>query len=292
MSVSYSFYKYLVHNNQKKPVFFQEHFDFFKSVEGKFTAHRKVDPTPDEYDTFIMRVKAVQISGHNCIVFDVARKISLKIERQYDNKKNDIFFAEVPSKDTEWTHVVIIPKLGVLGIRNHTVGSISHSSGMNRIKSVLKEHAKVDLSFELTSFTNDIEKIVSDLQINKLDFSVRPFNPHPHRLGKKLHDMMDFDGIGKLSGSAVPLKEHIEKGEDGLLSEILGLREQGYGTIGLSGKTNDGIELKLQKPQMSMSKAENLKLLQKSPAIKISIPEDVDEGKEDGFVVDIILGYI
>jgi len=279
-SWAFSFYEYKLTDSNGNAVTFSDVPKIFDTIKQLRAPHRQDIDRPSEFNTLIIRLKHETFLGHNCVVFDIARLINLKIEHTYDFDKDDLRITSRTSNDTQWTRVVLIPKIGKLAIRDGSGDTLAAKNGLRRIKSVVRFHSDYDFIFEEIKDLSDIEATLKTLHLLKFDFQARPFNPHPSSPGQRLHDLLEADKIGRLTGSAIPLDGEMTLGKGGLMQEVLGLQEGGYSTTGFEGHTDDNIYIKYKKKPLGASKAETLRRQKKPTEIIIKFPPDLENDDE------------
>ncbi|MCH9000272.1 MAG: sigma-70 family RNA polymerase sigma factor [Proteobacteria bacterium] len=157
---SYAFFRYLITDLLDNSVPWEDHAAIIEQVEGKLVPHRKADPEPHDHDTFIMRQRQETIASAPCVIFDVAKKIMLRVEHRYNPATNDLDLTSVKADDTHWTHVVMVPNMGMVAIRDGSGERLTANSGASRIRSILRHSDLSEFEFERTATSQDVMQAV------------------------------------------------------------------------------------------------------------------------------------
>lgn len=254
-----------------------------KRITGTIVAHRKPEASSDEADTFSMRAAERVVSAEKILTWDVGFYVRLRSSARYDRRADDVAITVTPDDGIRYTSFVAIPRLGVVAVNDrsgdHYLGA---QPGIARFKTVFKNTVpNGEAQIVLGATHADARKALSDWSISKFSFTVWPFNPHPRDPGRKLSELFERDGIGKLTGSATPMPgKEMRLREGGYIEETLGLTEAGYGQIGVDGTTPEGREAALRKPQFSLDKKVNEKTQAAPQILRVYIEPQETEKKE------------
>jgi len=240
-STPYVFYSYSIINYQSdEEVHPSKHFSIFKSVHKAPIAYRKQDPSEADKDTQLVVLKDMKIGQKQVITFFISRQI---VERQinlYRKNKDEVELGVEKTDDTSLTRFVVVPHLKKMAIQDKSGEHfINANSAISRLKKILSEVAEHTLISEYAASAEDVRKALAAWKIDEVNFTARPFNPHPSTPGDIFSAQMAENNsivTGRVKAKKGVL-EHIKKG---FIGEILGLSEKGYADIGAKGKTQQG----------------------------------------------------
>jgi hypothetical protein len=287
---AYTFYRYVFLDAEDEELAADEQRVLIDGVVGTEVPHRKSDPTPNEFDTFIMRPSFDPVHGEPVVAFDVAHTKKLRVEHRYDPDRDDIEMTEVRADDTVWTHAILIPRLGIAALRDGSGDKLSSDSGVSRIKSIVRFCRGGDFVYTKTASTADVRRAAKILGLTEFRFQVRPFNPHPKVLGEKLHELMKVNDVQQLNATAKPSFDHTMNANDGgVLAEAIGLADEGYGAYGFKGVTENGVRVTYAKQPFKESREEALRQQSRPAKMKIIVPDDDEEMTEDEYIVKTVL---
>jgi len=291
--ISYCFYKYAILDEAEEPIYTHEHADIMHGFAGNRVAHRKPEPSPNEYDTFIMRFRNQVLAGLDCAIFDVARGVDVRVEHRYNPNTDDLELVDVPANDTIWTRFIMVPRMERMGIRDGSGDMLSASQGANRLRSIVRGLSDFDFSFYRTATSGEVSQAATRLGLTEFSFTSRPTNPHPVVPGEIMDELMRKARVGKMTGKAEPVfGETMSVADEGLISESIGLAEEGYGQIGFKGTTNSGTEVAYPKPKFERSREGNIRQQAKASSLKVFVPTgDVDVSEEEYVVRTMIEIY-
>ena len=215
----------------------EQHTELMK-LRGVTVVHRKGDDLEAEPDTLTMMPSIWLQSGKNGVAWACGYYVRARTEANYDPETDSISQELVGSAGIRYTKFIAVPSLGVVAICDRTSDAhLGALQGVSRLKSVLKAAGKgVEVAITLAATQSDVRQALSNWALDEVSFTVRPFNPHPRDPGRKLSELFERDGIGKVSGSAYAVAgKKMRMAEGGYIEETLGLVEHGYGQVGVSG---------------------------------------------------------
>ena len=252
---------------QERPLSAQEQFQVLQQIRGTLVAHRKADPGPDDADTLVIRPKKLALGGRDVLTWDVGQQLTGRSEAFYDADTDEVHRRWSGGDAIRYASFVAIPSLGALAVNDRT-GEIhlGSAAGISRMKTVFRGIVEGgDIAITQAASHADARRAVETWTLDRFDFAVRPFNPHPRDPGRTLSEIMARDNIGSLQGRAVPAPGvEMRKNEGGYIGEAVGLADAGYGQYGMRGRTPEGREVALKKPKFDLNKARN-ETIQASP---------------------------
>lgn len=286
MRASWVYFRYQILDQYDELLPAREHPTLLESVRGKPAPYRKADPEPHDLNNYVMQLRSEQIRGEACEVFSVGHSIESRLERRYNRAEDRVEVRSVEADDMRLTTIIMVPRLGMIAVKDGSGDRLNAVSGAGRLGAVLKFNTKCDFKFERTSSHEDVVHAMESLQLEEFTFEVRPFNPHPSNPGQQLHEMLSRNGIGKLKAQALPSTGSAMNSEpEGLISEATGLSGRGYGQFGLTGRTPSGAQIKFKKPPMVGDTGKDIEQQEKPTALRVTVPVDEGEFSEYEHVV-------
>ena len=287
---SYAFIRYNIVDENDRIIEANTHGDLIRQLENQHAPHRNPMQQPPDYDTFIMQVEVLNLSAEDVILFDIARHIKNRVEHRYNPNAKKLNMVSTNADDTQWTRVVLVPRLNIAGIRNGTGDNkFSARSGVARIKSVVRHITGGDFRHEEAGKPEDMDEAIKRLNLTDFNFTVIPFNPHPSNPGQKLHDLLEASSVGRLRGDAKPKGLTMEVENDGLLDDVIGMSQKGYGQYGFEGRTDSGAEIAYKKPTMHQDKQKNLAERRKPMEMRAHVQQGNASRREEENVVKAIV---
>ena len=282
-SVPFLFCRYTF-TKKGKPLSAEEQHEEFMTLRGRTVLHRKGDDDDAEPDTLTMMPGMwLQKKGRQVVVWSCGYYLKVRTEASYNPKTDAIEHAHLASNGIKYTQFVAVPSLGIVAICDRASdATLSAAQGISRLKSVIRHGAKdLDLQVKLAASQSDMKKALTDWSLDQVQFTVRPFNPHPRDPGRQLSALFDRDGIGKLVGTAVPAPGKVMRmAEGGYIEETLGLVEHGYGQLGVSGQTPNGMKASIKKPTFSQDKSENTKHQEDPHSLRVLVEDHGGQNNE------------
>lgn len=250
-------YELTIHD---RPLSAAEQLEFLQRVRGRLVVHRKSDPSPDDADTLIMRPKKLQAQRYNVLTWDVGQQLSGRSQAQYDPEADEVQHVWSDGRAVRYASFVAVPSLGALAINDRLSDIyLGAAAGISRMKTIVRNTIDgADISITQAASHADSRRAIETWSLDRFEFVVRPFNPHPRDPGRTLSEIMARDNIGTLQGRAVPAPgQKMKSNEGGYIEETVGLSEAGYGQFGIRGRTPEGREVALKKPKFDLDKNKN-----------------------------------
>ena len=291
-AAAYVFCRYQILNQNEKPLSAREEFEMFEEVIGRPIAYRVRDPQPDDYDTFLMKAREKRILSYTVHTWEIGQDIKFREATKYDKKKDETKNEVVETDEIRSTKFLGIPNLGVFAVED-TVSerSLGARSAVGRFTSVIETLKKdFDVRVTFAGTPQDAQRALDTWTLDQFTFTVRPFNPTPKKLGEQLHDFMVADKMGSLRAVALPDDAHdMRDSHKGLISEVKGLSDAGYGQYGAAGKTPDGLRASISKPKFELDKTKNMEHQAENRTLKIYIERGETLNQEEAAIVKALL---
>lgn len=288
--ISYCFYKYAILDEFEDSIYPDEHAKIIRGIACQKVAHRKPNPGPLDRDTFIMRFREEVLAGQECAIFDVAKSVDYRVEHRYNPDSDDLDLVDVNADDTIWTHLIMVPAMERIGIRDGSGERLTADQGANRVRSVIRGLTALDFSYERTATSREVANAAQRLGLTEFTFTARPANPHPSRPGELMDELLRKAKVGKMTAKTEPVYGHtLSVADEGVVSEAIGLANDGYGQYGFKGTTGTGVEVAYKKPKYEGTKEGNLKQQAKPSSLKVLVPSDDTRASEEEHVVKTML---
>lgn len=286
---SYIFYRYYIYDEADDFVDHSQHRQIVRSAKGEGAPYRSKDPSAGDLNNYIMRYKSKKIEDESASVFDVGYKIASRVENRWNERDDEFELVDTPANDVVFTRVILVPKLGIAAVKDGSGDRLPARSGIARTRSIIEFLTDYSFEYSKTAEMDDVEKAMQLYRVVEFDFKVRPFNPHPKNPGDKLDELMNIAKVGSLRGHAEPsASEGMEKKEDGLLDEVVGLSKEGYGQFKLKAETPSGAKLTYGQPRFTGDRDKNEAASQRPRELKVSVPKNDSESREDAQVVKVM----
>lgn len=268
-------------------------YDTLCELRGKMFPHRKgSDPSPDDADSCLMMPRKWIQNKRIILSWKVGQQLLQRTKSSYIRDADSIKISVEDTDEMRYTTFVGVPILGVLAVSDqvgeHWLGA---KAGVSRFGSCFKNVPGGKAEIELAGDARDFHRALETWDLDQFSFSVRPFNPHPAQMGRRLHEMMEEDGIGALRGVAVPrqnTKMHAAGG--GFINEAVGLAEAGYGQVGARG-TTPGYKANISKPAFSGDRKKDQHQQAKPRVLKVYVPSSDVESEHEAEVAKALLEF-
>jgi hypothetical protein len=288
---AYLFCRYSILDDED-PITPDEEWAMLNEIKGQPIAYRTREPSPDDYDTFLMRPRRKQYAGFTVHTWVVARDIRERERSRHDKRADDVVNDMVPTEEIRHTKFIAIPRLGVFAvddsISDRTLGA---KSAVSRFTAVIEQNVlDTEVVVNFAGTPDDAQRALETWTLDQFSFTVRPFNPTPRKLGEQIHELMIADGVGKLTAIATPVHgADMKDSHEGLIAEAKGLTEEGYGQYGAIGTTPDGLKASLSKPKFTMDKEKNKLAQAQNRTLKVYIPKGNNAEEDEEAIIRALL---
>lgn len=287
--VPYVLFRYHLWDEADDRVPWKNQFEIIESVRGKASPRKLGDTERKNFNNYVMRVRKEHIENELVITFDVGYRITTRVELRWNRRKDEYDMVDVEADDTVHTRVVMVPRLGIMGVKDASGDNLSAGGAMARLRTIIDTHTDCELAYARTASEEDVEAAISKLSILEFKFEVRPFNPHPSAPGEKLDELLKVAGVGRFKGTAEARGKHMTNAEGGLVNEAVGLSNKRYGQYSVKGKTSSGAVVTYDKPPFSTDRDKTEAAAERPRALKVAVPRDDPDIAEVEYVVKVIL---
>jgi hypothetical protein len=209
-----------------------EEWKLLTDIKGKPIAYRVRDPKRDDYNTYIMQPREKSYFGYAVYTWSVANDLKFRQRSKYDRIADEVKDEIVETDEVRHTGFIALPALGVMAvddsISERSLGARAAVARFRAVVETLIDDSDVVIHFAGTP--QDAQRALETWTLDEFSFSVRPFNPHPEKLGEIMDELMRKDNVGSLRGVALPAaSQPMRDSHGGLIAEAKGLSEAGYG---------------------------------------------------------------
>lgn len=255
-------------------------------------AYRVRDPQPDDRVNYIIQPAQRRRQNHKVLTWVVCKGLNQRTVRKVDRRNQSVSFAFEDTDDCLLARIVALPDLGVMAAEDMSgEGHIGGWSAIKRFQAIAEAlDESIEFSASVAGTAQDLDKAISQWDLDKFTFEARPFNPHPSNPGLLLSDLLAKDGIGRINATAVPKDgAHITPKDEGMVRETIGLAKAGYAVYGAEGTTPSGAEARLKKPKFSFDRDENKNRLSGPQQLRVHV-----DATEDNIVqkfADVLIDF-
>ncbi|WP_424362709.1 hypothetical protein [Methylocystis parvus] len=264
----------------------------FEELVGRPIAYRKRDPKPDDADTYMLKTRQKTVGKYRIHTWEIAQDIKYRERSRYRKSDDEIVNEVVATDEMKHTKFVAIPRLGVFAVSdNVSERSLGARAAVNRFKAILEtSDEECDVIINFAGSPQDAARALETWELDQFSFTVRPFNPHPMKLGETLSEMIKSDNIASVRGLALPNEgQKMQDSSKGLISEARGLADAGYGQYGAKGTTPDGLKASIAKPKFSLDKTKNSEAQARNRVLKVYIDKGEAEEDEERAIVKALI---
>lgn len=255
-------------------------------------AYRVRDPQPNDRTNYIIQPRQTRRKGHRVLTWIVCKDLNHRTVRKVDRRRQAVSFEFEDTDDCLLARIVALPDLGVMAAEDGTGdGHIGGWSSIKRFQSIAQAQDEgVEFSATIAGTAQDLERAITQWDLDKFTFEARPFNPHPSNPGKMLSDMLAADGIGRIRATTLPKDgEYITPKDSGIVQETLGLANAGYAVYGAEGTTPSGAEARVKKPKFSFNRDENKNRLIGPQQLRVHV--DAEENDIVQKFADVLIDF-
>lgn len=255
-------------------------------------AYRVRDPQPHDRTNYIIQPRQTSRYGHRVLTWVVCKDLNQRTVRRVDRRRQEVSFDFEDTEDCLLARIVALPDLGVMAAEDGTgEGHIGGWSAIKRFQAIAEaSDAAIEFAATIAGTAQDLERAISQWDLDKFTFEARPFNPHPSNPGKVLSDLLATDGIGRIRATTLPRDgAHIVPQDDGIVRETLGLARAGYAVYGAEGTTPSGAEARLKKPKFSFDRDENRTRLSGPQQLRVHV--DAEENNIVQKFADVLIDF-
>jgi hypothetical protein len=256
-------------------------FALISELQGQPTAHGQKAAEEKNFDTLLMRPKRIQVDRRDVLFWSVGVTVQKRLRAKYDKTNDRIDLELINDGSVRFNDFVAIPALGVLAVDDRAGEMhLGGKGAINRFKSVIRSHDGGDANVVFEATPDEVRRALRDWSLSRFKFTIQPNNPRPvSSLAQALSEQFKRDGIGKLTGTAVPAEgSQMRMADEGFIAAATGLVEAGYGQVAVAGRTEDGLDAEIKKPRFDPDVQKNERIQEKPRELRVFVDdEDLDE---------------
>lgn len=242
---------------------------------GEFTHGREKDGIqPQTLCTDPARHNLNGVTAHS---FEIGYKPGVRILQEYDGTVRKKRSRLERDNHTKFGHVVTIPSLGAMAIRDRssddTVGAYQTIGIMKSlVRGIADGHGQINLTH---ASEEDVTHALQNWEVNEYSYTARPLNPTGGDLAKLRTAMYHTENVYQENGKVKAPPGESLKVANGTLGQTYELYEGGYAQVGFKGETEDGHTASIPKSDFYQDKAKNLRVREARPRyLRISFERD------------------
>ena len=223
------------------------------------------------------------VDDTECHSFEIGYRPGIRILQEYNEAERRKISRIERDSHTKFGHVVTIPSLGAMAIRDRTSDdTIGATQTISALKSLVRGIADGQGQINLTHASeDDVSYALEHWNVHEYAFTARPLNPTGGDLAKMRSQMYEDENIYQENGKVKAAPGESLKVANGTLGQTMDLYKGGYAQVGFRGQTEDGHAANLPKQAFYQDKAKNLKVRESRPRfLRISFErEDANDDK-------------
>lgn len=252
-----------------------------QDLQGQLFAHGLRAEREGRRDTILMRPRSFLVDDRGAISWSVGHRIDIRVAAKYDEASDRLDLVAIDDGTVRYNDIVAVPSLGVLAVDDRTGDRhIGGKPAIARLRSIFQNVEGGSVNIERLITSSDLERALESWELDEVSFKVRPVNPHtPSDLSRQLSEAMKREHIGTLRAVAKPAHDQQMRPSDGPIGQATALSNEGYGQVGVRGRTPEGHMATIPRPQFDLEKRKNEKIQSKPREFRVFIEADseVDE---------------
>lgn len=289
--VPYLLCRYVIADEDGNALSADEQLALLKRLRARRIAYRNRDPGPDDEDTYIMKPRRTDIARRRVHTWEIARDLHHRELTKYDRESDDTYDEIVATEEIRRARFLALPTRNVLAIQaRSSERQFGADQALARFTAVVEKLSDCTVDYEVAGTPQDVERALETWTLERFTFTVRPFNPSTSKPGELLHEILVADHAGRMN--AVVHADHSHEMRDshaGIISEVKGLSDKGYGQYGASGRTPHGLRGSITKPKFDLDRDTNLERQRENRVLKVYIPPSTSQDEADAAVVKALI---
>ena len=267
----YKLYRYQLETPTGKAIYADKHYAEFLKAKGP-DEFGELSPYRRKKDSVLMYIRDFH--------FDFIGLIGRHSTEREITAYNDVedFVEQVNVGDDDYPHAafVCMPRLGMIACVDSA--KLRADAAMARLNQIMAHRRKLLFVVEAITETFDLRKAVKRFKIIEVTFEILPVNPHSGDLGLQLDESRKIDHIRRIVGNAEAHPSNPMTLDGGFLTAVQQLQASGHAKVGFVGRTDDKVEVKVEKPSRAQKLAdgEDESVFGENVGVKINIKERVE----------------
>ena len=267
----YKLYRYSLVGRNDRPIYADRHFSEFSNAKGK-DEFGELSPYRRKKDSVLMYLR----DYHYDFIGLIGRHSTEREITIYDELEDETALKSVVDDDYPHSPFVCMPRLGMIACVDGA--KLRADAAMMRLHAILAHRRKLLFVVDAITETFDLRKAVKRFKVIEVTFELLPVNPHSEDLGLKLDESRKLDHIRRIVGTAQALPSDPMKLDGGLLTAIQQLQTSGHAKVGFVGRTEDKVEVKVEKPSkpQRLGSSEDEVVFGENVGVRINIKEKLE----------------
>jgi hypothetical protein len=194
----------------------------------------------------------------------------------YNKSEDETRIRSVVDDDYPHAPFVCMPRLKMIACVDGS--KLRADAAMSRLHMILAHRRNLHLIVQPITETFDLRKAVKRFKIVEVNFEILPVNPHSGDVGLRFDQSRKVDHIRRIVGTAEALPAKPMELNGGFLTAVQQLQLSGHAKVGFKGKTDDNIEVKVEKPLKSQRLAidDEESVVGENVGVRINIDDRVE----------------
>ena len=267
----YKLYRYSLVGKNDRALHGDRHFPEFDKAKGT-DEFGELSPYRQKKDSVLMYLR----DYHYDFIGLVGRHATEREITTYDEREDETSLRSVVDDDYPHSPFVCMPRLGMIAVVDSS--KLKADAAMARLHAIFIHRRKLLFVVEAITETFDLRKAVKRFKITEVTFELLPVNPHSEDLGLKLDESKKLDHIRRVVGTAQALPSEPMTLNGGLLTAIQQLQASGHAKVGFVGRTDDKVEVKVEKPARSqkLASSEDETVFGENVGVRIDIKDKIE----------------
>jgi len=268
----YKLYRYTLADKRGRTIHPDKHFTEFEKSKGADSYGEFSPYRGKKKDSVLMYLR----DFHYDFIGLIGRHSTEREITSYDEREDETQVKSVVDDDYPHAPFVCMPRLGMIACVDGS--KLRADAAMSRLHGILN-HRRGDLFVvEPITETFDLRKAVKRFRIVEVNFELIPVNPHSEDIGLKFDQSRKLDHIRRIVGTAQAHPADPMQLNGGFLTAVQQLQSSGHAKVGFIGRTDDNVQVKVEKPAKSqrLASADDEFVLGENVGVKINIDESVE----------------
>ena len=175
--------------------------------------------------------------------WELAKDLTYRERTRYKGDVDDTYDEIVATEEIRRARFVALPTRNILAIQDRSSDrQFGAYAALARFEKIIEELTDYEFWYEFAGSPQDVNRALETWTLDRFNFTVRPFNPTPKKPGDVLHAMMVADHAGRMRAVVSADYSHeMRDSHGGIIAEVKGLSDKGFGQYGASGRTPNGL---------------------------------------------------
>lgn len=252
--------------------------NFITENNGVPVPYKRRGADSADANALIMEATPLDVENQISVSFLVGIQTGVRTITGYDATQHKRTKSMVADHHIKCGHVVIIPSLGIMAVRDRANdGCISQRTTLGIFRAIVRGFGGDLAVIHLKD--KDVRHAVETWELTEYHYTVRPLNPIKlSDLTNLRSDAMKKENIGRETAHLKAVEGTFMKANQGTISQTQEMVDVGYGQNGFRGFTPDGHLAHVPKAAFHMNRKDNLREREKPRFMRVMF-DDADGGE-------------